>query len=151
MAQDDEREVLTSLPRTRPQRRSAKRDAAQAKAAARPAAKKAAPVAPRKARAKPPTAAKAAAAPKAAPKARAAAKAKPKAPTSLGPRRADKKPPARRVPAAGYAPRRGDAPPVPQGAELLGTAVQAAGELAQIGLAVGGQALKSALGRLGRR
>jgi hypothetical protein len=39
---------------------------------------------------------------------------------------------------------------VPHGADLLTTAVQAAGELAQIGLAAGGRALKSALERLPR-
>jgi len=38
----------------------------------------------------------------------------------------------------------------PSGTELVTTAIQAAGELAQIGLAAGGRALKSALGRLPR-
>jgi hypothetical protein len=36
----------------------------------------------------------------------------------------------------------------PSGTELVTTAIQAAGELAQIGLAVGGQMLKRAVGRL---
>jgi hypothetical protein len=39
---------------------------------------------------------------------------------------------------------------VPRGADLVGTAVQAAGELAHIGLAAGGRALKSAFQRLPR-
>jgi len=52
---------------------------------------------------------------------------------------------------AGFAlPREAEQRGAPSGVELVATAVQAAGELAQIGLAVGGQALKSALGRLGR-
>ena len=38
----------------------------------------------------------------------------------------------------------------PKGAELVTTAVQAAGELAQIGFTVGGQALKRAVGRFPR-
>jgi hypothetical protein len=36
----------------------------------------------------------------------------------------------------------------PSGTELIGTAVQAAGELAQIGLKLGTQAVKNAVGRL---
>jgi hypothetical protein len=36
----------------------------------------------------------------------------------------------------------------PSGTELVTTAIQAAGELAQIGLAVGGQVLKRAVGKL---
>src|SRR3954447_14151684 len=111
MANDDQPpDVLSSLPRTRPQRRSAKRDA--------PAAK-------------PRTTAK----PK--PRAKAAAKPRPKAVP-------------RKIPPAGFqAPEdRGDRSP-PGGVELIGTAIQAAGELAQIGLAIGGQALRSALGRRG--
>jgi hypothetical protein len=125
MAPDDsERDVLSSLPRTRPQRRSAKRDAK----------------------------------PKPAPKAKAkpAARAKPrprkapaKAPASLGAQRAKRgAKTARRMPPSGFAPPREtrDQGP-PSGTELVGTAIQAAAELAQIGLAVGGHALRSALGR----
>ena len=110
-------EILSSLPRTRPQRRSAKRDAPK-----RPAAKKPAPAKRPAAKAKP------------APKAQA--KAKPRAAT------------ASRLPPRGFAPPADrDRRPAPGGAELIGTAIQAAGELAQIGLAVGGQALRSALRR----
>jgi hypothetical protein len=119
MAPDDETpDVLSSLPRTRPQRRSARRDAVKqpvaAKAPAKPAARRAAP--------------KKRAAPK--PKVQAVAPA---------------------IPPAGFAPPRDTQDrPAPSGVELVGTAIQAAGELVQIGAAIGGQALKSALGRLGR-
>jgi hypothetical protein len=84
------------------------------------------------------------AAKKAPPQARAAAGSRPSAarPKAAS---APKPPP---VPPAGYA------TPVdddrPHGADLLGTAVQAAGELAHIGLAFGGRALKSAIQRLPR-
>jgi hypothetical protein len=57
--------------------------------------------------------------------------------------------PAAKVPPAGYATPRPDHD-VPRGADLIGTAVQAAGELAQIGIAAGGRALKSAFERLPR-
>ena len=120
-------DVLTSLPRTRPQRRSAKRDAVRkppAKKAAAKAAKKAAPA--KKAPAKPR---------KAAPKATAAPRPKVAA---------------QQIPPAGYAAPRQDESGAPSGVELVGTAIQAAGELAQIGAAVGKQALKGVLGRLGR-
>jgi hypothetical protein len=77
-----------------------------------------------------------AAKPKRAARPRPAAKTAPKQP---------KLPP---VPPAGYA------TPVdddrPHGADLVGTAVQAAGELAQIGISFGGRALKSAIQRLPR-
>jgi outer membrane biosynthesis protein TonB len=101
-------DVLSSLPRTRPQRRSAKRDA-----------------------------------PKPKPKPTATAKPRPKPKTQP-----KKKAPARTIPPAGFAPP-ADAHtrPTPSAAEIVGTAVQAAGELAQIGLAIGGQALRSALRR----
>jgi hypothetical protein len=110
---ETDRDVLKSLPQTRPQRRSTKRDAA----AKKPAAAKSKPKA--KAKAKPASRAKAA-----------------------GARR-------RSMPAAGFSPPRAteDQAP-PSGTELIGTAIQAAGELAQIGLAVGGHALRSALDRL---
>ena len=121
MAPDDnEADVLKSLPRTRPQRRSTKRDAPKKKAATATQAK---------------------------PKPRAKAKPKPAArPKATSGRRG-----ARRMPPAGFSPPRDthDQAP-PSGAELIGTAIQAAGELAQIGLAVGGHALRSALGRLPR-
>jgi hypothetical protein len=122
----DEREVLAGLPNARPQRRSAKRDRpARASTARRTTGAKAEP--------------KAASKPKTATKPKAAAK----------PKTADKPnvEPAAKVPPAGWATPRDDAP---HGADLIGTAVQAAGELAGIGISAGGRALKSAVQRLPR-
>lgn len=112
-------EVLTSLPRTRPQRRSERR---------KPAA----------ATAKRASAAKAPSAPKRNP---TAAKAVPKAKAARRPPRGPILPPGDR-----------HAPPPAQmgGPELVGTVVRAAGELAQVGLTVGVQAARRALGRLPR-
>jgi hypothetical protein len=127
---DGERDVFGSLPNARPQRRSAKRDRGGAKAnpAAAPATKpKAKPAA---AKAKQPNV-------------RASAKAKPAADAGAAPA-------ASKIPPAGYATPRSLDDGVPRGADLVTTAVQAAGELAQIGLAAGGRALKSALERLPR-
>ena len=126
MAPDDsDRDVLSSLPRTRPQRRSAKRDATRAKAS---------------------TATK----PKPKPKPKAASRPKTKAPTSIRAkqaRRGDNR--ARRMPPSGFAPpRTTEEQRPPSGTELIGTAIQAAAELAQIGLAVGGHALRGALDRI---
>jgi hypothetical protein len=108
---DGDREVLSSLPRTRPERRSAKRGA-RAPAAAQPA----------KARAKP----------------KPAARSKP-------PR---KPAPPREVPPAGYAVPKTASPVNAGGTELVGTAIQALGELANIGVSLGNRALREALGRL---
>jgi hypothetical protein len=149
-----DRDVFGSLPNTRPQRRSARRDraGAQAKpAASGPAEAGAAPKAKAAARAKP--AAKAA--PPRATTSKSASRAKPAAQAKPAPAAqpaAEAAPPragTSKIPPAGYATPRGD-DDVPHGAELVTTAVQAAGELAQIGLAAGGRALKSALGRLPR-
>jgi hypothetical protein len=136
-----ERDVFGSLPNARPQRRSAKRGQAGATAKApapAPAKAKATAAKPKSAKA---TAAKskprAAAKPKSAAKARPAAKPRAAAAPS-------------QIPPAGYATPRPEDDGVPRGADLVTTAVQAAGELAQIGLAAGGRALKSALERLPR-
>ena len=132
-----DRDVFSGLPNARPQRRSAKRDrpAKQAKGASK--AKKAPPQARAAASSRP-----------------AAARVKPRPAASSRPAAARAKPrPAAKtkapaVPPAGYA------TPVdddrPRGTDLVGTAVQAAGELAQIGIAAGGRALKSAIERLPR-
>jgi hypothetical protein len=117
----DEREVFAGLPNARAHRRSAKRDR-PARGGARTAAAQTKP-ATTKPKAK-----------QAAPKAKRAA-AQPK--------------PAAKVPPAGYATPVAD-DDAPKGAELVGTAVRAAGELAQIGIAFGGRALKSAIERLPR-
>jgi hypothetical protein len=133
---DGDRDVFSGLPNARPQRRSAKRDrpAREAKGAAK--GKKAPPQARAAASSRP--AATGRARPAAASTGPAAARAKPGT--------AAKQAPA--VPPAGYATPGDD--DRPKGTDLVGTAVQAAGELAQIGIAAGGRALKSALQRLPR-
>src|SRR5215218_177246 len=125
--------VMGNLPSTRPTRMGRRRDgepAAGGDAPAKPtrATPKAVGKPATKARAKP----KAAAA-SAAPKPRAVRSGSP----SLD---AAKKPP--------KPPRRQPAPTPPSGTELVTTAVQATGELAKIGLTLGGQALKRAVDRL---
>jgi hypothetical protein len=125
-------EVLSSLPSTRPQRRSARRGSG-AKAAK-----------PRAAKAK--GAAKAASRPGAKasaskPGAQPRAKAKGRRPAAVRPSAATK--------AAGTQPRQRPAE-TPQGIELVGTAIQAAGELAQFGLQLGTKALAGAVRRIPR-
>jgi hypothetical protein len=134
-----ERDVFSGLPNARPQRRSAKRDGARGGAGAKGAgAAPASEAKPAQSGGKTRAAAK-----KAPPQARAAAGSRPSAARAKA--AAPKPPP---VPPAGYAtPIDDDAP---HGADLVGTAVQAAGELAQIGIAFGGRALKSAIQRLPR-
>jgi hypothetical protein len=117
----DERDVFSGLPNTRPQRRSAKRDRDVKADAPAPGAKKA------------PAGGKRAQAPRARSAPRPKATAQPKAPP---------------VPPAGYATPKDDGRP--HGTDLVGTAVQAAGELAHIGIVFGGRALKSAIQRLPR-
>jgi histone H1/5 len=146
--QDSDREVLTSLPRTRPVRRSAKRTERPRTAATATKPKST------------PAATASTDAPKArkpATKPRAAAQPKATARTASRPRSADGATSQRTrtasrqtVPPAGYAspPTSGDDGQRSPSADLLGTAVQAAGELAQIGFAVGRQALQSMLDRL---
>jgi hypothetical protein len=178
--QDSDREVLTSLPRSRPVRRSAKRGAQPAaansakkgRASSKPVAAqkpatttrgKAGAGKPRpaadgaKARAKPATTTSAAR--KRAAAGDRASAARPRtagtrprretAPRREREREPERVAPARKVPPAGYA------APATRGerdssdaAKLLSTAVQAANELAQIGLTVGRQALQSMLDRL---
>jgi len=106
---DGDREVLSSLPRTRPERRSAKRGA-RAGATDTPAKAKAAK--PRAARSKP----------------RAV--------------------PPRQVPPSGYAVPKNASPVGAGSTELVGTAIQALGELANLGVSLGNRALREALGRL---
>jgi hypothetical protein len=134
--------VLTSLPRTRPVRRSAKREERPRTAAA---ATKATPKpAPARATADAPNARK----PRAAPQAKATTRAA--RPAAAGAARATaqrrRSAPRRPVPPAGYAATPSDEEQ--RSHDLLGTAVQAAGELAQIGFAVGRQALQSMVDRL---
>lgn len=119
--------MLTSLPRSRPARRSAKRgDRGDAKTAAasaqtrRATAAEPAPEAP----------------------------AKPDVATGESPRTR----PARKVPPAGYAAPTGraDGAGAAGAGDVLSTTIQAAAELAQIGLTVGRQTLQSMLDRLPR-
>lgn len=168
--EDEDRDggVLAGLPRSRPQRRSGRRKpaaeaspaagtgepppaeaaaskrsgSARAKAAAGPRAKPARPAS------KPPKATRAStpkrrtsASPRSGPPARAGAKG------SASRLRQPAQP--RHVPPQ---PDRASPAPEPseEGAHLVGTAVQAAGELAQIGLTVGAQVLRGALSRLPR-
>jgi hypothetical protein len=140
--QDSDREVLTSLPRSRPVRRSAKRAARpDAASAAEPAATSATTGA-RKPHLKA--------------TANGAAKATTRAPrpprmAAAGQGGAAKAPrPRRTIPPAGYAAPTSHAEDDHRSAsaDLIGTAVQAAGELAQIGLAVGRQTLQSMIDRL---
>jgi hypothetical protein len=108
------RDVLSSLPRSRPERRSAKRDGAKAKPARRAAKPK-------------PQAAK--------PKAKVAGATRPSAATRRA-REESVKPP----PVAPAAPDR----------DVVGTALEAAGELARIGLTVGTQIVREATRRIPR-
>jgi len=163
-----DREILGSLPRHRASRRSTKRDpsasAAKAKAQAQAQATPATADTPARAKvaAKPKAAKKAGAAPKAkaAAKPKAKAPARPSATTKARSRPAARTRPADTavaarpgIPPAGYAaPRAGESSEVRRdsGHGPVQTAVQAAGELAQIGITLSGQALKSAIRRLPR-
>jgi len=172
---EDEREVLTSLPRSRPTRRSSKRGERAAGASAdeapedpsaraKPATSSARPKpAASSARAKPASSARAKPASSARAKPASSARAKP-APASDRAKRQPRppthdeqpaaterprRPPERKVPAAGYAaPASGDQEGSPGATEILSTAIQAVAELAQIGFSVGRQVLRSALERL---
>jgi hypothetical protein len=149
--QDSDREVLTSLPRSRPVRRSAKRGD-------RPDPQNGAKANPRRAAAKPrgakatttgaakTTAARAAKATAGKPAAARAAKPRAARRTAERPRAA----PTRKVPPAGYAaPASRPQDPSSSGtAELISTTIQAAGELAQIGMTVARQTLQSMVDRL---
>ena len=126
--------VMGNLPSTRPQRMARRRDGDPvSRAAAIPT--RATP----KAVGKPATPAKPKPKPKAAQAAEPKAAPKPRAVRSGSPSLAKKKP---------SSPRREPAPSPPSGTELVTTAVQATGELAKIGLTLGGQALKRAASRL---
>jgi hypothetical protein len=141
----DDQSVLGSLPATRATRIGGARGASKARAKPKTAAKPKATAA-----AKPKTAAKprAVAGPKATPKAAATPKPAPTTATKPRPIRAGAPPLAESTkrPRPAEPPERGSSPP--SGTELVTTAIQAAGELAQIGLAVGGQVLKRAVGKL---
>jgi hypothetical protein len=124
-----EANVLASLPSTRPNRLG--RHAAKRPAAAAP-----------KPSAKPRAKAKAKAAKKPAP---VVAKAAPARPKPVRPATAKLDGPARKS-AAKREPVREES--APSGTELVTTVVQAAGELASVGLSIGGQIVKRAVERL---
>ena len=149
--------VMGNLPSTRPTRMGRRRDgepAAGGDATAKTAGAKRTP-APAAAKRKPAKAAKPArATPKAVGKpATTKARAKPKATAAAAapkPRAVRSGSPsldAAKKQSTARAPRKPAVEP-PKGAELVTTAVQATGELAKIGLTLGGQALKRAVDRL---
>jgi hypothetical protein len=133
MASSDERDVFSALPSTRPQRRSAKRDRGGKGDAPRAGAENAPPQARAEASSKPGA---------------GSARAKSQRPRSAAKPKAAAQPKSPPVPPAGYATPKDD--DRPHGADLVGTAVQAAGELAHIGIVFSAKALKSAIQRLPR-
>jgi len=167
--QEDEREVLTSLPRSRPTRRSSKRgerpdpqqatepssppEPAASTAKAKPAAsaEPAEPAPPKAVRPKP--ARPKPARPKPPPPKPPAASERPP-PKKPAPEKTTERPriqPERKVPPAGYAaPTSGYYQGPAAATEILTTTFQAATELVQIGFSVGRQALRAALDRLPR-
>ena len=84
------------------------------------------------------------------PKAAAAPKPKAAAPAAAAKPKATPPKPKATVPPAGWASPREERAHDGSTGDLIGTAVQAVGELAQIGLTYGGQALRQALSRLPR-
>lgn len=132
-------DVLSSLPSTRPQRRSPKRDGAKRP---KPPAKTASATSGRAANR---GAAKAGAANAAGPKAGASAKSRPQA---TAPRRQGTGPRST-VAAQGYQ-SVSETKPVepPTGAEILASAVQAAGDAARFGLTIGERLVRAAASRL---
>ena len=139
--------VMGSLPSTRPARIGRRRESGDGEPAkARPSAAATKPKATRAEPAAKPKAAKAAKAKPAAPKAQTTSP-KPQ-PTSPKPRAVRSGSPALKAAKDKRTPRRPAQATPPKGTELVTTAVQAAGELAQIGLTLGGQAVKRAVRRL---
>jgi hypothetical protein len=126
MSDDRPPDVLGSLPKTRPHRRSAKRPRLAETPAAQPAADQS------EAAAKAPSAK-----PRAGRPAKPASRRKPAPkPKSAAPAT---RPPARRI-----------APPPASDPPLIGTAVKAAAELAEIGLSASARAVREMLSRLPR-
>ena len=152
MTNDRPSKVLGSLPTTRPHRRSQKR-------AARPAGNGAEVVkAPASRTSRKPPAASAKAAAKAKPQAAAAkpqrtAAKRPTAATARAAKRRPARQPLRQPPQPRGTPTVRSSPRPssrPAGTDILGTAVQAAAELAEIGLAVSARAIRGAVSRLPR-
>lgn len=161
--QEQERHsVLGDLPRTRPQRPSARRERARSQAAKSTAATEAAAKAPKAKRAskgqaaadaKPATKPARADTEPASADTKPPRQAKPRPASSPRPRRSSK----RAASVAPSAPRQGyecdndlTGSPVapPSGTEVVGALAELAGELAQTGISAGGRLIKSALSRL---
>jgi outer membrane biosynthesis protein TonB len=139
MSDEQPSEVLGSLPRTRPHRRSDKREVRQAEAGDTPKTEAEPTKKPTPKRPPVTTKPAAASAPRAAPK-RQPRPAKPTTPRLRQPAQPEGTP-------ATPSPRR----PVPaRGTDIVGTAVQAAAELAEIGLSLTARAVKGAVSRLPR-
>jgi hypothetical protein len=139
MTEKSDQSVLGNLPATRPTRFGRERRGEEGKAATATASKPKPAAKPRAKAAKPaarPRAAAADAAPQPAPPRR------PRPVRAGAPSLADSTPSSRPAepPPSSTSP--------PSGTELVTTAIQAAGELAQIGLAVGGQVLRRAVDKL---
>jgi hypothetical protein len=120
------KDVLSSLPRSRPQRRSAKRQGGGARTPTAPSAPGPEPT--------PPAATKPEPTPKAATKPKVTGAARPSAATRRAREDTAKAPPR--------------AEPVAPDRDIVTTTVQAAGELARIGLAVGTQIVREAARRV---
>ncbi len=161
MTDDRPSEVLGGLPRTRPHRRSDKRAAPRPSPAAEAAT--IAPAAPGPAAPAPTATTNATKTPKAAkaPRTRTdgSASVKPPEPVRKPSGTAPARRPARTKPArlaqpeqpAGAPPAPASRKPAPSpGVDILGTAVQAAAELAEIGLSASARALRGAISRLPR-
>jgi hypothetical protein len=144
---EDAAGVLANLPRTRPQRATARRAAARGKDASASASSNGSA-----ATAKPRTAKKPKAAPAKATKATGAAK-KARATTQRPRKAAARRAVEEDVPRQGFECQEdratGSVPP-PGGTELIGTAAEIVGELAKAGISGGEKLLRDVLSRLGR-
>jgi hypothetical protein len=161
MTDDEQRDggVLAGLPASRPQRRSRRRgdEGSGPVETGAEAATPSAPTAKRSSAAKPGTAKGAGTATSARAKATASAKGSTGAKAKPGAARATAPAKERRIAQPGQpagVPPRGDRPeppqPEPDAGGVVETAVQAAGELASIGLTAGGQFVRGVLSRLPR-
>ena len=139
--------MLANLPRTRPQRTTARRAASRRQSTAASDEDRSAGTTTAR-----PTAAKPARTTKAKPARRTAAKAAPKTRRAPAKRKAPKAA-AEEIPRQGFAceeERVSGAVAPPGAAELVGTAAEIVGEIARFGITGGERVLRDVLGRLGR-